>query len=128
MKSPEYLPTITLGNLISIGMLLASIFTFAVTTATDVRHLNEWRQTTEQTVDANSIRITKLEGFRDQGPRFTISDGALLKQQAVSEATTLAFAADAKIASDMNGLSTKLDEVNKTLVQIRIILAENKMK
>lgn len=128
MTKPEYAPTITLGNLLTIASLAGTIFTFVLTDHADIKNLNEWKQETQEIVKTTESRTTKLEEWKSIGPRFTAADAVILKQQAVTEATAAAYAADSKVQGDIQVLSRKIDETNVLLTQIRLILAENKIK
>lgn len=128
MPRPEFTATITLGNILTILSLLGSVFVFIITDHADIKALNAWKQETQEVVKTTENRTTKLEEWKNLGPRFTAADATILKQQAIAEATQLAYAADAKVHSDIQSLSKKLDETNAILVQIRLILAENKIK
>jgi hypothetical protein len=128
MKTPEYQATITLGNILTIASLVGSIFTFVLTDHADIKNLKEWKQEAQEIIKTNENRTTKIEEWKSIAPRWTSSDAQILKQQAVSEATALAYAADGKVQLDIQVLSRKIDETNVLLTQIRLILAENKIK
>jgi hypothetical protein len=128
MPRPEFTATITLGNILTILSLIGTVFTFILTDHADIKHLTEWRQEAAEVIKTSENRVTKLEEWKNIGPRFTAADAVILKQQAITEATAAAYAADSKVQGDIQVLSRKIDETNVLLTQIRLILAENKIK
>lgn len=128
MKTPEYQATITLGNLLTIASLVGAVFTFVLTDHADIKNLNQWKADAQEVIKTTENRTTKIEEWKSIAPRWTSADAQILKQQAVSEATSLAYAADGKVQQDIQAVSKKIDETNVLLTQIRLILAENKIK
>jgi hypothetical protein len=127
MTRPTYAPTITLGNLITIGSLAVTIIGFIVTTKADVDNVMVWSKEKDKEIRVNSNRLSSLEEWRSLGPRFTATDAELLKSRVLAEATIFTNQAVAKTEHQITSLGLKLDDVNKTLIEIRLILAANNL-
>ena len=69
-----------------------------------------------ENVAANTKAVQEFKAFKDQGPRFTSEGATILRSQAVAEAV--------KISSDhVAKLEAKLDETNRQIVEVKILLA-----
>lgn len=119
MTRPQFIPQFSIGNIITIAILIGQGIWFSSVVYGDVSHLKQAQAETSIEVRGHEGRIVRAEAFIAEGPRFRPADAKALKAEAVAESNAAAVAMVAR-------LEAKLDAANKALVDIMVLQASQR--